>query len=300
MMKKFQYLPEWRKQKGTILILPKRESDWNCCYDEVIKDFKNFVQKITKFQKVYLISEQKIDWNFPNLELIYGIPYNDTWARDSLSLVLSNGEVVNFNFNGWGNKFDASLDNQISNELEKKGFWKISQNSKLIIEGGAVETDGEIALVTETSILNKNRPANSREEVEESFKNLMGLEKTVWLKESFLAGDDTDGHIDMLARFSKVGQILYSLPKVGEELKEKFPNADLIALPNPKFGEFPATYLNFIFVNGGILFPIYGIEEDKEAEKIFKEVFPDHKIVPVESQNFIRQGGSLHCLTMQI
>ncbi|EJF07704.1 peptidylarginine deiminase-like enzyme [Thiovulum sp. ES] len=286
------------------MIFPKRNSDWNCCFSEVERDFKNFVEKVAKFQKVYLISAEKLDWKIENLQIIYGIDYNDTWGRDSLGLVVSNGEsekVINYNFNAWGGKFDSTLDNQISRRLEKKGFWSDLIDIDFTIEGGAVETDGETLLITETSVLNSNRPKNSnRDEVEKSLIENLGAEKIVWLKESFLAGDDTDGHIDMLARFSKKGEILYSLPKIGTELKEKFPNHNLVKFPSPTFENFPATYLNFIFVNGGILFPTYGVSEDLEAEKIFREVFPNREIVPVDSRNFIRQGGSLHCLSMQI
>ncbi len=308
-MKNYIYPPEWENQRGTILIYPQRDSDWGCCFDEVEERFAEFIITIAKYQKVYLISDEPIIIdeleNNENFENISGISSNDTWSRDSLALsVFKNGKPVfiKYQFNGWGGKFDASLDNQISEILKNDNFY----NGDLIIEplyieGGAIETNGEILLLTESSILNSNRgQENSRDEVEKSLINYLGAKKIVWLENSYLAGDDTDGHIDMLARFADSNTILYSLPEIGSEITQKLPNCTLIKVPHPNYDKFPATYLNFIFVNGAILLPIYGVETDEEAIRIFQDVFPDREIVPIDSTYFIRQGGSLHCLTMQL
>jgi len=290
---RYFYPPEWEYQSGTILIPPTPDSDWDCCFDEVQRDFNQFIKKIEKYQKVYLIDNIKTD---------------DTWGRDSLPLpIFKNGEryFLNYQFNGWGGKFDATNDNLITHNLIKSGFFPKDRVIDLsyIVEGGAIETNGETLLVTESSTLNSNRGQDSeksRLEIEESFKLYLGVKRVVWLKNSFLAGDDTDGHIDMLARFGDKNSIFYSLDSVGDELKEKLPNKRFIKLPSPKFGDFPATYLNFIFVNGGVLFPVYGVEEDREALEIFQNFFLDRDVVPVKSDIFIQQGGSLHCLTMQL
>lgn len=302
----FFYPPEWEKQSGTILIFPKEESDWNCCFDEVKTKFIEFIEKIAKYQKVYLIGN--IELNTSNVETIKDIPIDDTWGRDSLPLtIFKNGEkyILNYQFNGWGGKFDATRDNQITYHLAQKGFFQKDRviNLPYIVEGGAIETNGEILLVTESSTLNINRGQDnkkSREEIEESFKKYLGVKRVIWLKESFLAGDDTDGHIDMLARFSDKDTILYSLEAIGDELKRELPEKRFFKLPSPKFGDAPATYLNFIFVKGAVLVPTYGVDEDREALEIFKDVFRDREIVSVDSSIFIQQGGSLHCLTMQL
>ena len=302
----YRYLPEWREQKGTILIFPKRGSDWNCCFDRAVKSFTHLIKAIAKYQKVYLILEEDITLDIPNVEIIKGVKTNDTWARDSLGLTVFHNEkryILNYQFNGWGNKFDSSLDNKITENLFQKNLFQDSKliNSPLIIEGGAVETDGKVLLVTETSILNINRgQKDSRKIIENSFRKYLGVSEIIWLKNSFLAGDDTDGHIDMLARFGENGEILYFLDEVGDEIMESLPNRKYIKFPTPSFEDFPTTYLNFIFVNGGILFPTYGVKEDMEAMEIFRTTFPKRDIIPIDSRTFIQQGGSLHCLTMQL
>jgi len=306
MNQKYFYPPEWNLQKGTVIIFPKKDSDWKCCFDEVSKHYLEFIKAIAKYQKVYLILEENIDIDIKNVEIIKNVKTDDTWARDSLGLtIFKNGEkyILNYQFNGWGGKFNSSLDNQITETLFLKNFFKKSKliNSSFIIEGGAIETDGKNLLVTETSILNRNRnQADSKDKIESSFKQYLGISKIVWLKNSYLAGDDTDGHIDMLARFGENGEILYFLDEVGDEIKRSLPNKKYIKLPTPKFCEYPATYLNFIFVNRAILIPIYNIPEDIEAYNIFVEIFPNRDIVKIDSSIFIQQGGSLHCLTMQL
>jgi agmatine/peptidylarginine deiminase len=302
-------LPEWSEQKGTILIFPKEDSDWNCCYDEVVRSFINFLNEIRKRQKLYLIthnieySKYRIGDDH-NIEF-FEIETNDTWGRDSLG-VDSGTAIIDFQFDGWGGKFDASLDNQITENLKAKDFY--SQNittSNLTIEGGAIETDGEVLLLTDSAVAERNSEV-PKEELQKELLNLLNLKRAVWLKDSYLQGDDTDGHIDMLVRFADKEKILY-YQKSGleKELKEAFPDRELIPVPTPDKREFngevlPLTYLNFIFVNGAVLLPIYGVKQDSEAIELFQKTFLDRDIIPIDSSIFIRQGGSLHCLSMQV
>jgi len=299
-MNNWKYPPEWNRQTGTILIFPKKDSDWNCCFDEVQRDFLFFIKAIAKFQTVYLILEENIDIQIPNVEIIQNIKTDDTWARDSLALTIiqDNGkkDFIDFQFNGWGNKFPAYFDNRISEHF----FQDNLIFNPFIIDGGAIETDGDNLLVTRTSILNKNRyQFNRQEDIEVSLKKYLGVSNIIWLENSFLAGDDTDGHIDMLARFGENNEVFYSLDNIGDEIKLHLPNKTFVKLPHPTFKNTPATYLNFIFVNGGLLIPTYKVKEDEEALKIFQIYFPTRKIIPIDSRIFIQQGGSLHCLTMQ-
>ncbi len=309
-MAEFLYLPEWEEQLGTVLIYPDKNSDWKCCFKDFEKSFLHFVNTILEFQKVFLIVNDDLEkQKFPphrNLK-IFNIKTNDTWARDIIGLPIFNQQkklhLLNYQFNGWGNKFDASLDNLVTENLVKLGFLNNLDiiNSKLIIEGGALETNGEILLVTKSSILNKNRnQENSLDEVEKSFYQFLGVKKIIWLENSFLEGDDTDGHIDMLARFVNKNTIFYAVEIIGQELKSKLKDFNFVKLPEISCCDIPRNYLNFIFVNKAILVPIYNLPEDKEALKIFQNYFPDLKVIGIDSSVFIKQGGSLHCLTMQI
>jgi agmatine/peptidylarginine deiminase len=304
-------LPEWKSQKGTILIFPKKNSDWKCCYKKVLKSFVNFVEIIAKFQKVFILTQNikfaksKINSNNNNIKFIK-IDSNDTWARDSLGIEIKD-KILDFQFNGWGNKFDASLDNLITKKLFKQKFYSDKKIKKLsiILEGGAIETNEETLLTTTSAVANRNRSIK-KGKLEKQLLKLLKLKKIVWIKNSYLAGDDTDGHIDMLVRFGGKKTILYyPKRKLEKELFKKFPKFKLIKLPIPTKKTFnkkilPQTYLNFIFVKNSVLIPFYGVKEDKKALKIFKKVFPKREIIPIKSNIFIRQGGSLHCLTMQI
>jgi agmatine/peptidylarginine deiminase len=300
--------PEWSRQKGTILIFPREDSDWSCCYDEVVISFVNFINAIRKEQKVYLVthnieySRYKIGDDH-NIEF-FEIETNDTWGRDSIGID-SGTAIVDFQFDGWGGKFDASLDNQITKSLKAKGFYNQTIKTNLTIEGGAIETDGEVLLLTDSAVADRN-PQVPKEKLEKELLTLLNLKRAVWLKDSYLEGDDTDGHIDILVRFADKNKILYyKKSEMEKELKEAFPDRELIAVPTPEKREFngetlPQTYLNFIFVNGAVLLPIYGVKQDSEAIELFQKLFADRKIVPVDSSIFIRQGGSLHCLSMQV
>lgn len=306
MLNSFVYPPEWEQQNSTILIFPQRGGDWDCCFDEVVESFINLISVIAKYQKVYVIGDIKL--NIDRVEVISQIPINDTWGRDSLPLnIFRDGTsyFLNYQFNGWGQKFDSYYDNLITHNLIKQSFLKYNSviNLPYVVEGGAIETNGEVLLVTESSILNQNRGQDNieaKQKIEESFYKYFGVKQVVWLKNSFLENDDTDGHIDMLARFVDKNTIFYSLDSVGRELKNKLPNMRYIQLPSPTLRNYPATYLNFIFVNGAVLIPIYGVIEDQKAISIFKNFFLKREVVSIDSSLFIKQGGSLHCLTMQI
>ena len=347
MLKKSFLVPEWEKQKATILIFPSVESDWNCCFDEVSKKYFEFLEKILRFQKVILIVDKNADSHLieelnildkkteNKLQIIQNINFNDTWARDSLGLILKTDDkklVLDFNFNAWGGKFDAELDNKITENLFKKNIYSELYNQDLnylklenFVEGGALETNGELLIATTKSIINQNRfSENKKSEIEEIFKKYFSINEILWLENGDLPNDDTDSHIDLLVRFANKKDILYtdyrtfdknideeiyhSLKKMEKELidfnnsKDNFYN--LIPVPTPVYkyqDEFyPASYLNFIFVNNAIILPIYGTKTDDLAVEIFHKAFPDREIITQDSTTFIRQGGSFHCLTMQL
>ena len=196
------------------------------------------------------------------------------------------------------------------------------EQEDFILEGGAIESDGKGTLLTTSEcMLNFNRNFLSQNETEIHLKYYFGIKRFLWLFNGYLAGDDTDSHIDTLVRFCNENTIAYvkcddekdehfqSLKKMEIELQAfKQVNGkpyNLIALPFPKaiFDEdgqrLPATYANFLIINGAVLVPIYNVPQDESALKILKQVFPERAIIGIDCNALILQHGSLHCVTMQ-
>jgi len=324
---------EWERQNVVLMALPNENTDWaNGNLESSTATFRKIAQAIGYSQLVYMltndVNEAKQHFCSTNNIIFIEAPYNDTWTRDygALSIeVDGRNALLDFKFNGWGGKFEASLDNSVNKFLSKKGFLGGAELKAIDfeLEGGAIDCDGEgTILTTKSCLLNKNRNGGiSQAEAEEVLSHNLGANRVLWVENSFLEGDDTDGHIDMLARFVSRETIAYikcedssdshykSLQELEKELKSfRQPNGapyNLVALPfsEPKYKDgarLPASYANFLITNKALLFPTYQSPKDKEAYEIFKTLFPNREVIPVPCLNLIEQGGSLHCSTMQI
>lgn len=254
---------------------------------------------------------------------------NDTWARDHGPLtVLERGAPLlwDFRFDGWGGKYDARLDNQIVAKLHGDGLFGATprRESALELEGGAIDTDGLGTLLTTTSCLldGKRNPGLEQGQLEAQLREAFGVDRILWLHHGHLAGDDTDGHIDTLARFCDADTLAYvSCDDPGDEHYDglRAMAAELAALttpdarpyrlvplplPAPVLAEdgmrLPATYANFLIINDAVLVPVYDDPADAVALERLAGCFPRHEIVPVPCLPLVRQYGSLHCVTMQL
>jgi len=284
---------------------------------------------IARFETCLIICDDidRVKAYFPLTDNIYFVEAesDDTWARDCSGItVLDNGEatVIDFTFTGWGNKFDATLDNALTSKLAKYYDAKYKK-ARFILEGGAIESNGEGILLTTSHCLmnpNRNTKLTQKFEVEALLHEMLGVQKVLWLDNGYLAGDDTDSHVDTLARFIDERSIAYlrcldkddehyeALSKMEKELqtfRDREGNTfNLIALPmtDPIYydGErLPATYANFLILNDAVLVPIYNDPHDKEALKILQKAFSDREVVGIDCSVLIRQHGSLHCVSMQ-
>ena len=322
---------EWERQNLILMAYPHKKSDWNEDLEAAKVPFFKMAQAIAYSELVYLlcddVNEAKKDFCSTTNIIFIEAKYNDTWVRDYGPLSLDLDEksaLADFKFNGWGGKFEASLDNKITKFLYSKGYFG---GAKLIsldyeLEGGAIESDGAgVILTTKSCLLNPNRGVKEQTEVEDFLAKNLGAKRVLWIENSYLEGDDTDGHIDMLARFVSPDTIAYikcedtkdshykSLLEMEKELKS-FKRLDgraynLIPLPftEPKYKEgkrLPASYANFLITNKAIILPTYQSPKDKEAIKILKNLFPNKEIIPIPSLKLIEQGGSVHCSTMQV
>lgn len=326
---------EWAEQSGVMLTWPHENTDWAGMLAEVETCFVSIAKAISEREKVLIVCHDRLslvdklsDCRKENLVFVE-IPANDTWARDHGAItVLIDNELVlyDFTFNGWGMKFAANLDNQITSALFRNHIFRDEvryQNmQQLVLEGGSIESDGEGTLLTTRECLlsvNRNQPL-CEEEIEKQLIEILGLKRVIWLSWGYLAGDDTDSHIDTLARFCNPDTIAYvrcdnqndehyeSLRRMEEELiafrTQKNQPYQLIPLPMADEifdGEnrLPATYANFLIINKTVLVPFYDSPKDKIAAEQLQKAFLDRKIIGVDCRSLIKQHGSLHCVTMQ-
>ena len=317
---------EWERQECVMVAYPHKKSDWVCCLDDVKKTYKDIIKAISKYEKClvicddigYIKSELK---EIENSNIIYTqTKTNDTWIRDYGAIDIFAGDKIisyDFIFNGWGEKFEAKLDNELNSTLYKKGvFSNELRKIDMVLEGGSIDTNGNgMLLTTSKCLLNPNRnPKLSKEQIEKKLKNLFGLDKIIWLKNGSLIGDDTDSHIDTIARFLDRDSIAYvkcydrddehfkELDKMEKELQKTGFKLIPLPLPHPIYhkGErLPATYLNFLFINNALLLPVYNDKYDQKAIEILENFYPKLDIIPIDSTILIREHGSVHCSTMQ-
>ena len=314
-------IAEFEKQSYTQIIFPHAKTDWNEYLQDAQITFINIINAIQKYQKCKIICADinAVKKHFDDINNLIFVEYetDDTWARDTSALSIENDEkkeLLNFTFNAWGNKFEADKDNAMTAFISKESI-----SCDFVLEGGAIESNGvDTILTTSACMLNKNRnPTLNKEQITNKLKEYFGAKKVLYLTHGYLAGDDTNSHIDTLARFIDKDTIMYvqcldkndehfnELRLMEEELKEfaKEYALKLIALPMSdaiyyKNERLPATYANFLFVNGAVLVPTYGVKTDSLAITIFNDVFKDRVVIEVDCSILIRQHGSLHCTTM--
>ncbi|CAG0951583.1 agmatine deiminase [Geobacteraceae bacterium] len=328
---------EWEEQDGVLLAWPHAESDWLPWLPMVELVFAQIVKEITRFETALVVAADgertaailsAVGARMERVR-IEEIPANDTWARDFGPLTVERDGrplLLDFGFNGWGLKFAADQDNLITGRLHRAGVFGATplETVGLILEGGSIESDGKgTILTTAECLLNPNRnPHLSREEIEAALGEKLGANRVLWLENGYLAGDDTDSHIDTLARLAPDDTILYvrcddasdehytSLFLMEKELhalrtREGNPYR-LIPLPWPRAchddeGErLPATYANYLVINGAVLVPTYDDPGDEGALSAIGQAFPGREIIGIDCRPLILQHGSLHCVTMQI
>nr|WP_321267663.1 agmatine deiminase family protein [uncultured Sulfurimonas sp.] len=318
-------IAEFKEQSFTQIIFPHKNSDWVDYLEEAQECFVNIINAIIKHQKCLVVCEsiEKVKQHFKEDKNLFFVEYetNDTWARDCSVLCVEDADeikLLDFTFNAWGGKFEATKDNLMSKSISKIYSAKLD-SLDFVLEGGAVESNGVDAILTTSAcMLNKNRNPNlDALQITQKLNNFFGASKILYLEHGYLAGDDTDSHIDTLARFVDEKTIMYvkcedkndehykELKLMEEELQRVASEQDyrLIALPMTDaifFEEerLPATYANFLFVNGAVIVPTYEVKQDKEALNIFRETFKDREVVGVDCSTLIKQHGSLHCVTM--
>lgn len=324
-----------------MLTWPSAGSDWSPWLAEVEAVYLRLAHEITLREKLLIVCHNQEQIRRVQSQLaqqginktslsFHIVPFNDTWIRDygPLSCLNQDGHcrLLDFVFNGWGGKYPATLDNEVTWQLHQQGAFGATplERVEMVLEGGSIEVDGAGSLLTTTGcLLSATRNSHlTQKTVEAQLKQWLGIERVLWLCHGQLAGDDTDGHIDTLARFCNPKTICYvscddpadehylELNAMAEELRALRTVAGtpyrLAALPwprplfNSQGQRLPASYANFLIINGALLAPTYQDPADAQALSILQDCFPDRRVVGIDCLPLIQQYGSLHCLTMQL
>ena len=332
--------PEWAPQSGVLLTWPHAHSDWAPILARVEPVFVEIAAAVARVETVLIACHDEAHRLQVAARLrtagvsetacrIYVVPSNDTWARDHGPITVlcqADATLLDFGFNGWGGKFAHNLDDTVTRRLHAQHAFGPTplEHVDLILEGGSIEVDGcGTLLSTERCLLSATRnPRLTRTQIEKKLSELLGVTRFLWLKNGYLAGDDTDSHIDTLARLCDANTIAYvacddpadehyvELKAMEEELGAFRTAAGqayrLVPLPWPraKFDDdgarLPATYANFLIINNTVLVPTYRDGADDKALAALRRCFPDHSVVGIDCLPLITQHGSLHCVTMQL
>ena len=327
--------PEWYPQSGVLVTWPHAGTDWFDTLEEVTECYVTFSKEILKREKLLVVcpEEDEVVKYFTPQErknlITSELKSNDTWSRDHGAIsVFINGKpmLFDFGFNGWGLKFAANHDNQITQHLFRQEEFKpevqYTSKKRFILEGGSIESNGKGTLLTTSQCLmapNRNQPM-MLEEIDEYLKSTFGVHRILWLNHGYLAGDDTDSHVDTLARFCDEQTIAYvkcddktdehfdELKRMENELGSfkttegkpyrliPLPMADAVYHDGYRL---PATYANFLIINDAVLMPTYASAKDEMAKKQLQKAFPYREIIGVDCLPLIKQHGSLHCVTIQ-
>lgn len=328
---------EWEPQAAILIAWPHADTDWAARLAEVEETYIALVAAIVRFQPVVVcVADDDVE-TYADIRLrsnrvdmarvrFVTVPYDDTWLRDSGPISLRAGagfRLLDFRFTGWGGKFEASDDDRLVERLAGQHLFAIHDRQAVdfALEGGAIETDGDGTLLTTWRCLHERHPDASRDELTTSLSAWLHQDRVLWLDHGALEGDDTDAHIDTLARFAPGGAIVFQAcdDETDSHYADLKAMAGEIAALRTRDGQpyrlFPlpwaqpivddgrrlaASYANFLIVNGAVLMPAYGDPADTEAAAVLARAFPDREIVAVPCRPLIWQNGSLHCITMQL
>ena len=316
---------------------PHAGTDWAARLESTRRCFAGIAAAISRRQTlVLLVSDAAVEADARNALAesdadlarvrFITLPYNDTWLRDSGPISLRNAdgfELLDFHFTAWGGKFEAGLDDRIVSEMAARGLFRNAEHRRIdfALEGGGIETDGAGTLLSTWHCLHERHPDKPRSDIEDILKMQLRQNRVLWLEHGYLEGDDTDAHIDTLARFASETSIIYQAcddpqdshyselqamaAELGQLRTAEGKPYTLHALPWPKpivddGRRLAASYANFLIINGAVLMPVYGDPADAEALSVMRTAFPSHDVLGIPCRDLIWQNGSLHCCTMQL
>ncbi|WP_374318744.1 agmatine deiminase family protein [Pseudoxanthomonas kaohsiungensis] len=328
---------EWEPQEAILVAWPHAGTDWAERLAEVEETYIALVQAITRYQPAWICvadddlqtyAEARLRSARVDMSRVRFVPfdYDDTWLRDSGPITLREGDgfrVLDFRFTAWGGKFEAGRDDRLVEALDQQGLFGGAPRQRIdfALEGGGIETDGDGTLLTTWHCLHERHPQASREDLDARLRQWLAQDRVLWLDHGYLEGDDTDAHIDTLARFAPGDAIVFQAcddPADSHHAELQAMAADIAALRTADgrpYRLFPlpwarpivdngrrlaASYANYLIINGAVLIPAYGDRADDAAAAVLALAYPGRDIVQVPCRPLIWQNGSLHCITMQL
>lgn len=328
---------EWEPQEAILVAWPHAGTDWAERLAEVEETYIALVQAVTRYQPAWICvadddlqtyAEARLRSARVDMTKVRFVPfdYDDTWLRDSGPITLREGDgfrVLDFRFTAWGGKFEAGRDDRLVEALAQQGLFGGAPRQRIdfALEGGGIETDGDGTLLTTWHCLHERHPQASREDLDARLRQWLAQDRVLWLDHGYLEGDDTDAHIDTLARFAPGDAIVFQAcddPADSHHAELQAMAADIAALRTADgrpYRLFPlpwarpivdngrrlaASYANYLIINGAVLIPAYGDRADDAAAAVLALAYPGRDIVQVPCRPLIWQNGSLHCITMQL
>jgi len=334
---RFRLPAEWEAQAGVLIAWPHAGTDWAPRLLDIDDAYVALASAIARFETVIVCAaDASIREHAARRLADAGVArdrvrfvdaeYDDTWLRDSGPITLAADakfRLADFRFTGWGGKFEASRDDRLIEALIEKGLFRNAEHRRInwALEGGAIESDGKGTILTTWRCMHQRHPQMSREDMTRLLAESFGADRVLWLDHGYLEGDDTDAHIDTLARFAPDDAIVYQacndmadphfgeLARMAEELTA-LRTADgkpytLYALPWAHAivddgRRLAASYANYLVLNGAVVMPAYGDANDAAAAAVIAQAHPGRQVVQVDARPLIWQNGSVHCLTMQV
>ena len=333
----FRLPAEWEPQAGIAIAWPHAGTDWAARLAYVESAYVGLAAAIARFEPLLVcVADAQVRDRARALLAAAGVAgnrldfvevdYDDTWLRDSGPLTLRDGDrfrLVDFRFTGWGGKFQGGRDDRLVGSLVERGAFVAAEHRRIdwALEGGAIESDGRGTLLTTWRCLHQRHPDMTRDAMTARLLDALGADRVLWLEHGYLQGDDTDAHIDTLARFAPDDAIVLQacddpadphhaeLARMRAEIADLRTAADrpyrLHELPWPRAildegRRLAASYANYLVVDGGIIMPSYGDPADARAAAVVASAHPGREVVGVDARELIRQNGSVHCLTMQL
>ena len=325
---------EWEPQQACLLTWPHRDGHWRDSLNAIEACYRQLALTIGAQQRLIVLARDHHHRRHILAQLtakppeVVIIPHDDTWIRDygPLTIILNGAlTLLDFGFNAWGGKYPYARDAKACAQLLRTVFSDIpaESHSDWVLEGGALDCNGAGAamIVTGTLLDSARNPNRTRRALTAKLRASLGLNHIHWLHLAPLRGDDTDGHIDTLARFIDTNTIAYQgcddpnhpnhacLQQLQAQLTA-LRNAQgapytLLKLPDPPRqptadAPLPAGYANFLFINGSVLLPAYDCPQDLIAQHRLAGALPEHRIVPLDTRPLIRQYGGIHCAVMHI
>ncbi len=342
-LKNYRWPAEWEAHDATWIGWPVSPDTWPGIFERIPAAYANFVAAMACFEPVNILATratQELAKSFLDTACetagasfrvrFLDIPVNDSWCRDYGPIFLNRRSgnadgpkqvIIDWDYNSWGGKYppwddDAAVASKVAADLQMQSI-----KPGIILEGGAIEGNGNgVLLTTASCLLNPNRnPHHNKEQMESMLRNFMQVDSIAWLPGEGIEGDDTDGHIDQVARFVTADKVLVAAAYDDDAPESALlrANHDVIAsfqtpagllkpielkMPRPKFQQghrLPACYCNFHIVNNGVIVPTFEDAADDTALQTLQDAFPDRKIVGVNAIDLVWGLGAFHCMTQQ-